>query len=99
MNGEHKMKFVTVMDMWLLIINIGLMGFIIYFGRNLLKTMTRLMHVGEQRENNSERQRCIKILEAELEHYKVINGMHSDAEANQVVHTLEYVLEQIRKGK
>lgn len=93
------MKFVTVMDMWLLIINIGLMGFIIYFGRNLLKTMTRLMHVGEQRENNSERQRCIKIVEAELEHYKVINGMHSDAEANQVVHTLEYVLEQIRKGK
>jgi hypothetical protein len=93
------MKFVTVMDMWLLIINIGLMGFIIYFGRNLLKTMTRLMHVGEQRENNIERQRCIKLIEAELEHYKVINDMHTDAEANQAVHTLEYVLEQIKKGK
>jgi hypothetical protein len=93
------MKFVTVMDMWLLIINIGLMGFIIYFGRNLLKTITRLMHVGEQRENNSERQRCIKLIETELEHYKVISGMRLDAEADQVVHTLEYVLEQIKKGK
>ena len=87
------------MDMWLLIINIGLMGFIIYFGRNLLKTMTRLMHVGEQKENNAERQRCIKLIEIELEHYKVINNMHNDAEANQVIHTLEYVLDQIKKGK
>jgi len=93
------MKFVTVMDMWLLIINIGLMGFIIYFGRNLLKTMTRLMNVGEQREHNVERQRCIKLIETELEHYKVISGMRLDAEADQVVHTLEYVLEQIKKGK
>jgi hypothetical protein len=89
-------KFVTVMDMWLLIINIGLMGFIIYFGRKLLKTLTRLMHVGEQRENNAERLRCIKLIEIELEHYRVINGMHTDAEANQVVHTLEYLLEQIK---
>jgi hypothetical protein len=87
------------MDMWLLLINIGLMGFIIYFGRKLVSTMTRLMHVGEQRDNNAERQRCIKLIETELEHYKVISGMHTDAEADQVVHTLEYVLEQIKKGK
>ena len=93
------MKFVTVMDMWLLIINIGLMGFIIYFGRNLLKTMTRLMHVGEQKENNAERQRCIKVIETELDHYKVIKNMHLDAEADQVVHTLEYILTVIKKGK
>ena len=99
MRGELNMKFVTVMDMWLLIINIGLMGFIIYFGRNLLKTITRLMHVGEQKENNAERQRCIKLIEIELEHYKAISGMRLDAEADQVVHTLEYVLEQIKKGK
>jgi hypothetical protein len=93
------MKFVTVMDMWLLIINICLIGGLFYFGRNLLRTLTRIMHVGEQRENNAERQRCIKILEAELEHYRVINNMHTDAEANQVIHTLEYVLDQIKKGK
>ena len=93
------MKFVTVMDMWLLIINIGLMGFIIYFGRNLLKTMTRLMNVGEQRENNAERQRCIALLEKELDHYRVISGMHFDAEADQVVHTLQYLLDQIKKTK
>jgi hypothetical protein len=55
--------------------------------------------VGEQREHNVERQRCIKLIEAELEHYKVISGMRLDAEADQVVHTLEYVLEQIKKGK
>jgi hypothetical protein len=91
------MKFVTVMDMWLLLINIGLMGFMIYFGRKLISTMTRLMHVGEQRDNNAERHRCIKIVEAELEHYRVINGMHTDAESNQVVHTLEYVLDNIKR--
>lgn len=93
------MKFVTVMDMWLLIINLGLMGYIIYFGRKLLKTMTRLMHVGDQRDNHAERQRCIKIVESELEHYRVIKGMHSDAESDQIVHTLEYVLSEIRKNK
>jgi hypothetical protein len=93
------MKFVTVIDMWLLIINICMMGGLFYFGRKLLKTMTRIMHVGEQKDNNTERQRCIKLIEMELDHYRVINGMHSDAEANQVVHTLEYVLEQIKKGK
>jgi hypothetical protein len=93
------MKFVTVMDMWLLIINICMMGGLVYFGRKLLNTMTRLMNVGEQKDNNAERQRCIKIIEVELEHYRVINNMHSDAEADQVVHTLEYILDQIKKGK
>lgn len=93
------MKFVTVMDMWLLIINICMIGGLFYFGRKLLNTMTRLMHVGEQRESNTERQRCIKLIETELEHYKVISGMRLDAEADQVIHTLEYVLEQIKKGK
>lgn len=93
------MKFVTVMDMWLLIINICMIGGLFYFGRKLLKTMTRLMHIGEQRDNHAERLRCIKILESELEHYRVINGMHRDEDANQVVHTLEYVIGEIKKGK
>lgn len=93
------MKFVTVMDMWLLIINICMMGGLFYFGRKLLHTMTRIMHVGDQREHNAERQRCIKIIEAELDHYRAIKAMHSDAEADQVVHTLEYVLAQIRKER
>lgn len=93
------MKFVTVMDMWLLIINICMMGGLFYFGRKLLRTMTRLMHVGEQRDNHAERHRCIKIIEAELAHYKVINDMHKDAEADQVIHTLEYVLSQIKASK
>ena len=93
------MKFVTVMDMWLLIINVCLMGGLFYFGRKLLNTMTRIMHVGEQRDHNAERQRCIKLVESELEHYRVIKDMHTDAEADQVVHTLEYLLNEIRKGK
>jgi hypothetical protein len=93
------MKFVTVMDMWLLIINICMIGGLVYFGRRLLNTMTRLMNVGEQRDNNAERQRCIKILESELEHYQVINDMHKDNEADQIVHTLEYILDRVKKGK
>ena len=87
------------MDMWLLIINVCLMGGLFYFGRKLLNTMTRIMHVGEQRDHNAERQRCIKLVESELEHYRVIKDMHTDAEADQVVHTLEYLLNEIRKGK
>ena len=93
------MKFVTVMDMWLLILNVCLMGGLFYFGRKLLNTLTRLMHVGEQKDNNAERQRCIKLVESELEHHRVIKDMHTDAEADQVVHTLEYILDQIKKGK
>lgn len=93
------MKFVTVMDMWLLIINLGLMGYIIYFGRKLLKTMTRLMHVGEQREGTTERRRCIQIIESEMEHYRAIQSMASDPESSQVLSTLEYILTQIKKGK
>jgi hypothetical protein len=93
------MKFVTVMDMWLLIINVCMMGGLFYFGRKLLNTMTRLMNVGEQRDNHAERQRCIKIVENELEHYRVIKDMHTDAESDQIVHTLEYVLSEIKKGK
>ena len=87
------------MDMWLLILNVCLMGGLFYFGRKLLNTMTRLMHVGEQKDNLAERQRCIKLIEAELEHYRVIKDMHTDAEADQVVHTLEYLIDQIKKGK
>lgn len=93
------MKFVTVMDMWLLIINIGLMGYIIYFGRNLLKTMTRLMHVGEHREDAAERKRIIKIIEAELEHYRVIDTMHSDSDSKTTISVLEFILDSVKKGK
>ena len=93
------MKFVTVMDMWLLIINICMMGGLFYFGRKLLKTMTRLMHVGEQKDNHAERQRCIKLISTELEHYRVMKNMHSDAEADQMIHTLEYLLDRLRTGK
>jgi hypothetical protein len=93
------MKFVTVMDMWLLLINIGMMGGLIYLGRRLLKTMSRLIHIGEAKIDNSERRRCIDIIELEISHYRAVNAMHSDPEADQVVHTLEYILEQIRKGK
>jgi hypothetical protein len=85
------------MDMWLLLINICLMISIIYFGRKMVNTLTRIINVGEQRENNQERQRCIKIVEAELEHYRVVNDMHADAETNQVIHTLEYVLDNIKR--
>ena len=31
------MKFVTVMDMWLLLVNIGLLGCLIYVVRNMVK--------------------------------------------------------------
>lgn len=87
------MKFVTVMDMWLLIINIFMLGGLFYFGRKLLKTMTRLMHIGEQREDLTERRRCLAILEAEIDNYTVIKNINPDSET---IHTLE-LLEDIHK--
>lgn len=93
------MKFVTVMDMWLLILNICMLGGAFYFGRKLLKTMTRLMHVGEQRDQNAERMRCIRLIEAELEHYQTIENMDRDGPASEVVVVLRELLSNIRRDR
>lgn len=93
------MKFVTVMDMWLLIINICMMGGLFYFGRKLLRTMTRLMHVGEMRDDNSERRRCIQLVEFELDHYRSVYSMEQDAHTKEIITMLEQLVKDMRKAR
>lgn len=90
------MKFVTVMDMWLLIINIFMIGGLFYFGRRLLKTITRLVNVGEAREESAERRRCIAIIEEEIEQHRTWDSMHIDNDAKMITSVLEDVITRIK---
>jgi len=60
------MKFVTVMDMWLLIINLGLLGCITYFGRRLIKAVEKSVN-RDSDAVREERDWFIKILVKEKE--------------------------------
>jgi hypothetical protein len=91
------MKFVTVMDMWLLIINIGLLGVIIYFGRTVLKTLARIATVSERGNDSPERTRIIKIIQNERDTYLQMNSMSRDKEAQMTVEALNEILDKINR--
>lgn len=76
-----------------------MMGGLFYFGRKLLKTMTRLLHIGEQRDDHVERRRCVALVQQELEQAKHWQEIHPDVETKALISTLEHLLEEIRKGK
>ena len=61
------MKFVTVMDMWLLILNGGLLVAILYYGRKLIKLMARAADRHDEDlgvlAKSNERTRIVKIIE------------------------------------
>lgn len=91
------MKFVTVMDMWLLIINIGLLGVIIYFGRTVLKTLARIATVSERGNDSPERVRITKIIQNERDTYMQMNSMSHDKEAQMTVEALNEILDKINR--
>ena len=93
------MKFVTVMDMWLLIINICMMGGLFYFGRKLIKDISRIAHVGEMKDNNAERRRCINLVESELDHYKTVYSMEQDPHTKDIITMLEQLANDMKKAK
>jgi len=88
------MKFVTVMDMWLLLMNLGLLGFIIYFGRNVLKTLIRIASINEKSSDSPERTRVLKIIRAEIETHSQMASM-GDADARVVCDVLKDIEKQI----
>jgi ABC-type phosphate/phosphonate transport system ATPase subunit len=63
------MKFVTVMDMWLLILNICLIGGLFYYGRRLLKAVERAVN-HESQSVKAERDAIIKMLHKEADSYQ-----------------------------
>lgn len=90
------MKFVTVMDMWLLIINVGLLGTIIYFGRTVLKTLARIATVSERSIDSPERQRILKMLQAELDTQQQMLSMSSDREVQLTIEVLKDLIDRIK---
>jgi len=93
------MKFVTVMDMWLLIMNGILLGAILYYGRKVIKMMAR----SEQRQDNNtaekERKRISAVIQSELNIYQQMVNM-GDKNAEEIVTVLTMLVEQIEpRGK
>lgn len=88
------MKFVTVMDMWLLLMNLGLLGFIIYFGRKVSTTLVRIAGVADRTADTPEKNRILKIIRTEIETHSQMASM-GDADAQVVYDVLKDIEKQI----
>ena len=92
------MKFVTVMDMWLLLMNLGLLGFIIYFGRKVSTTLVRIAGVADRTADTPERTRILNIVQSEIELLKQMQSM-GDKDAVHGLDILEHVKTRIVERK
>jgi hypothetical protein len=65
------------MDMWLLIMNVVLLVGIAYGGRRLIKSVEQMV----SKDSDSvlkERKAILKIIQKEIDHYDLVNGMGTD---------------------
>ena len=93
------MKFVTVMDMCLLIMNGILLGAILYYGRKVIKMMARSENRQDDRTAEKERKRISAVIQSELNIYQHMVNM-GDKNAEEIVTVLTMLVEQIEpKGK
>ena len=99
------MKFVTVMDMWLLIINLGLMGSILYYGRKLVTLIARATNQNDRVLIKAEREWVISLLKEERDNLNV-----SDIDGNRpfenevdvlsdLIEKVEYRLKKSKQGE
>ena len=99
------MKFVTVMDMWLLIINLGLMGSILYYGRRLVTLIARATNQNDRVLIKAEREWFISLLKEERDNLNV-----SDIDGNRpfenevdvlsdLIEKVEYRLKKSKQGE
>jgi hypothetical protein len=91
------MKFVTVMDMWLLLLNIVMMGGLFYFGRKVLANLARIVAVNDRSIENPERQRITKLILAELETQQQMLSMGSDRDVQMTIDVLKDLLDKINR--
>lgn len=91
------MKFVTVMDMWLLILNIVMMGGLFYFGRKVLATLARISTINERSIDIPERLRIVKMINAELETQQQMLSMGSDRDVQMTIDVLKDLLDRINR--
>lgn len=93
------MKFVTVMDMWLLIMNGILLGAILYYGRKVINLIARATNKKDENSAEKERKRISEVIQTELNIYKQMVNM-GDKDAAEIVTVLTMLVEQIEpKGK
>lgn len=94
------MKFVTVMDMWLLIMNGILLGAILYYGRKLIMLVAKAVNKSDEvtvtQAVADERKRVVKIIETELNTFKMASSM-GDYNSDAVVEELETILKMVKK--
>ena len=99
------MKFITVMDMWLLIINLGLMGSILYYGRRLVTLIARATNQNDRVLIKAEREWFISLLKEERDNLNV-----SDIDGNRpfenevdvlsdLIEKVEYRLKKSKQGE
>ena len=99
------MKLVTVMDMWLLIINLGLMGSILYYGRKLVTLIARATNQNDRVLIKAEREWFISLLKEERDNLNV-----SDIDGNRpfenevdvlsdLIEKVEYRLKKSKQGE
>ena len=98
MRGVLNMKFVTVMDMWLLLMNGVLLGAILYYGRKLITLVARAVNNVDQvtvgQAVLDERKRVCKIIEQELSTFKMATSM-GDIQSDAIVQELETILKMV----
>lgn len=91
------MKFVTVMDMWLLILNFVMLGGLIYFGRKVLANLARIVAINDRSIDIPERQRIIKMINTELETQQQMLSMGSDRDVQMTIDVLKDLLDKINR--
>lgn len=92
------MKFVTVMDMWLLLLNGVLLGTILYYGRKLLGLVAKATNKVNISSADEERKRISIIIRSELTIYQQAATM-GDRESEHIAQVLNELLHQINKDK
>jgi hypothetical protein len=90
------MKFVTVMDMWLLIINLVLLGFLFYGGRRLMKILGKVSQRLDTQDIEKERASIIKIIDNELDIHTQASSMAGNGHNDDVVFVLEEIKSKIQ---
>ena len=99
------MKFVTVMDMWLLIINLGLMGSIMYYGRKLVTLIARATNQNDRLLVEKERAWVIAMLKEERDSLNVVDldgnrPFENEVDIlNDIIEKIEYRAKKNKRGE
>jgi hypothetical protein len=95
------MKFVTIMDMWLLICNMVLLGAILIYGRRVIKLMKRTIDNNQYLAARREREVIIDLIDDEItmvaHEADMLTGTAGYAIATEKQQVLEELRETIRQ--